>query len=344
MNRSFTVSIRFASAIALASLSVLSLVGCGGGDDDPNAGLPLAASPGTSPFAGRKTGTVALSGTKTGALDFTVDAANRVTGTLTVANGTRQAYGFSVGTFDITGSVDPLTGAFTMTGNIPGSGPFSVSGTLPNTSGVGGGYTLTAAGETYTGVFGPVTVPSPSPGATPTPAPSPTPVAGGAISFQVISKSTDCNVTESKLNNFSVESAAFAGSGGTYNVTMQSKSGDANFGLSWLRLNDSDGLTPETLAIPTEPQIGAFGDPFQIALSGLSMPAGVGVTFGGVSLPGAGLWRPSGGTFVVESVNGSTVVVRGENVVFKPVPAPTNSATGDFTANFRITLDNVSGL
>ncbi|MBC8138925.1 MAG: hypothetical protein H8F28_23865 [Fibrella sp.] len=342
MKHSFIFPARFASAIALASLSVLSIVGCGGGDDDPNAGLPLVASPNTSLFAGRKTGTIALSGDKTGALDFTVDAANRAAGTITIAGSSRQAYGFTVGTFNISGTVDPITGAFTMTGDIPGSGPFSVGGTLPDTSGVGGGYTLTAAGETYTGVFGGIAAPSPSPGATPTP--TPTPVAGGAVSFQVVSKSADCNVTESKLNNFSVESARFAGSGAFYSTTVSLQSGDANFTLNWVRLNDADGLTPETLLIPTEPQIGTFGDPFQVALSGLQMPAGVGVSFGGVTLPGAGLWRPSAGTFVVESVTGKSMVVRGENVVFKPVPAPTNSGTGEFTANFRITVDSVDGL
>ena len=331
--------------VALASLCGLGVVGCGGSEyDAPVLGGGVIG--GTSPFAGRKVSTVALSGGKTGTLDFVVDAANRCTGTLAVSGGaTKQAYAFTAGLFNISGTVDPATGAFTMTGNIPGSGAFSIGGTLPSATTVGG-YTLTANGETYTSTFAPVA--SPTPGATPTPTPSasPAPSSGGAVTFTVLSKSADCNVTESKLSNLTIKSATVSAvNGGVYAFSSALDSGDTSFSLGWLRLADPDGLTPETQAISTDPQIGAFGDPFQTAIyTGIQMPAGVGLSYGGYTLPGAGVWRPKSGTIVIESVVGKTVVVRGENVVFEPTPAPTNSGTGTFTTNFRVTYSNVGGL
>jgi hypothetical protein len=111
----------------------------------------------------------------TGALDFTVDASYQITGMLSIAGSSRAAYAFSAGVFGLTGTVDPVTGAFTMTGDIPGSGPFSISGYLPNAAGTAG-YTLTAGGETYSGAFAPL----PSPTASPSPSASPVPLAGGS--------------------------------------------------------------------------------------------------------------------------------------------------------------------
>ena len=335
---------RIAPLVLIASLGAFVLAGCGGGDNNDTDLTNAGIIGGGSVFAGRKVSTVTLGGGKTGTLDFVVDAANRVTGTLTVAGSTtRQAYSFTAGVFAISGSVNPATGAFTLNGDIPGSGPFSIAGTLPSASG-GGGYTLTANGETYSGNFAPVV--SPTPGTTPTPVATPAPSGGGAATFTVLSKSADCNVTESKLANLSVDSSTVSpANSGTYAFNSVLKSGDASFTLGWLRLHDADGFTPETQAISTNPQIGPFGDDFQTALyTSVGMPAGVGLSFGGQTLPGAGFWRPKSGTIVIESIVGKTVVVRGENVVFEPTPAPTNSGTGTFTANFRVTYSNVSGL
>ncbi|MBC7806654.1 MAG: hypothetical protein H7145_10935 [Akkermansiaceae bacterium] len=339
MNHPFIFSVRFASAVALASLSVLSLVGCGGGDDDPNAGLPLIASPNTSLFAGRKTGTVTLSGGKTGALDFTVDAANRATGSITIAGSSRQAYSFALGTFNISGTVDPITGAFTMVGDIPGSGPFSVGGTLPDTSGVGGGYTLTAAGETYTGVFGAITVPSPSPGATPTPAPTPTPVAEGAVSFQVISRSVDCNLNESLIQSMTIKTTTHTTSMGSYGlfIATEKKTDDDTGALNLLYvLRGADKIAPTTLSV----------EDANTGLGPLTIPGGVGISTSEISGLSVKIrqWRPISGKLVIESVSGKTVKLRGENVIFKSFPGVVDDGKGEFTANFTVTADNVTGL
>ena len=53
------------------------------------------------------------------------------------------------GTFAITGTVDPLTGAFTMTDNMPGPGVFTINCTLPDANGNGGDYTLTTGRNLY---------------------------------------------------------------------------------------------------------------------------------------------------------------------------------------------------
>ncbi|MBC8140983.1 MAG: hypothetical protein H7Y38_06025 [Armatimonadetes bacterium] len=346
MNRFFFS--RIAPLLLLASLSAFSLVGCGGDDNNdndlPGSGIGTGT---TSVFAGRKTSTVALSGGRTGTLDFTVDNASRCTGTLTVSGGTattRQAFSFMAGTYSISGTVDPVTGAFNLTGTIPGSGGFTIAGTLPSpTTGAGGAYTLMANGETYSSNFSPVAIPSPT--ATPTPVATPS-SSGGAATFTVISKSADCNVTESKLTNLVIDSAKLSvASSNTYIFSTALKSSDTSFSLGWVRQNDADGFTPETQTISANPAVGPFGDDFQTSIyTAISMPAGIGVTFGGVSLPGAGFWTPRGGNIVIESIVGKTVVVRGENVRFIPTPAPTNNGTGEFTANFRITYSNVDGL
>ena len=60
-----------------------------------------------------------------------------------------------------------------------------------------------------------------------------------------------------------------------------------------------------------------------------------------------GSWQPAGGRLVVESVVGKQVTLRGENVVFTPSTGAgrdDNPAVGTFTANFRVTFDNVNGL
>lgn len=343
MNR-FLLS-RLAPVALLASLTAVSLVGCGSGKDNNDNDLftPNIGAGSNTAFAGRRVSTIALSGGKTGTLDFLVDVNNQATGTLTVSGATtKQAFSFTAGTYSVTGTVDPKTGAFNLTGSIPGSGGFNIAGTLPSASG-GGGYTLKANGETYTSSFGVVATPKPN--ATPTPVATPS-SSGGAVTFAVVSKSADCNITESKLGSLKVESAKVSSpKDSTYSFNSVLKSGDASFGLGWLRLKDADGFTPETQAVPENPQIGAFGDDFQAALyTGIQMPAGVGLSYGGQTLPGAGFWRPQGGTIVIESIVGKTVVVRGENVKFIPTPSPVNNGTGTFTANFRITFSNVDGL
>lgn len=181
MFRSFRFAVLPVAFCAVAGISVLS-AGCGGGNTDA---VQAVAAGGTtnSVFAGRsQTGTVAIGEGQTGTLNLTVGRDGRTaTGTLTVAaNQTgRQAFSFAVGTYNISGTVDPVTGAFTMSGNVPGAGAFTLGGTLPTTA-TTGAFRLTAGGQTYTGSLPGISV-APTP--TPTPTSTATPTPGGAVTI-----------------------------------------------------------------------------------------------------------------------------------------------------------------
>ena len=145
-----------ASLLLFALALPLGIVGCGGGNNSINGSNGTLLS-----VAGNyaSSSATSLSAGRAGALALTVAANNTATGTLTVTDtGTRsgRAYDFSVGIFDVAGTVDPYTGAYTLSGNFPGSTPFSIGGTLP-TSGQNGNYTITVNGETFTGSVGALT-------------------------------------------------------------------------------------------------------------------------------------------------------------------------------------------
>ena len=165
----------FAASLGIFSLT---LAGCGG--SEVNGIIPIASPTPTpaSAFAGTyRSANIALPSGRTGATVVTVAANGTCTGTLTVTDGatTRQAtaFSFAAGTYAISGTIDPTTGAFSMTGNIGGQ-QFSYGGTLPTpgNGNIGGSYSLTAGGQTYSGTF--------AGGTTPTPNPSPTP-GGGTV-------------------------------------------------------------------------------------------------------------------------------------------------------------------
>ncbi|MBC7528662.1 MAG: hypothetical protein H7308_14090, partial [Chthonomonadaceae bacterium] len=145
-----------ASFLLFALALPLGIVGCGGGNNSVNGSNGTLLS-----VAGNYASSAAtpLSTGRAGALALTVAANNAATGTFTVTDtGIRsgRAYDFSVGIFNVAGTVDPYTGAYTLTGNFPGSTPFSIGGTLP-TSGQNGNYTITVNGETFTGSVGALT-------------------------------------------------------------------------------------------------------------------------------------------------------------------------------------------
>lgn len=178
-------------ALAVTALSAASLLaaGCGGGGTNSVVAAPsLGTGTTSSAFAGRYVSTLAMGTNQTGAVAFTVAADGTAAGTLTVTTTaeTRQAQSFSfgAGTYAIQGTVDPTTGAFTLTGSVGGQ-LFSFAGTLPapGNNFIGGAYTLTAGGQTYSGSFAnpnatPTPAPTPTPGTTPTPTPAPTPTPG----------------------------------------------------------------------------------------------------------------------------------------------------------------------
>ena len=298
-------------AFAATTISVLSLLaaGCGGGDTNAVVSAPALGTGTTgSAFAGRYVSTLALGEGQTGAVDFTVAADNTATGTLTVTNTAQtrqtQAFSFGAGTYAIQGTVNSTTGVFTMSGTVDGQ-PFSFAGTLPapGNNYVGGSYTLTAGGQTYTGSFGstsatptPTVTPMPTPTSTTTPGPTPTPtsVTGQRFVGQITGVSSDYNGQTSTID--SPQSAASTiGDGVTPNFTSSAAQTNER----------SVQFTVTTLGGVTAP--GTF-------------PVGTGTTLATVFY-NDGLargWVAVSGSVVVESVENGVMRFRFDNVRMEP--------------------------
>jgi hypothetical protein len=105
-----------------------------------------------SPYVGDYLGAANLGGGQTSVLSLDVANNGVATGTVTVT-GLQAQTAAPVGTYDVQGSVDLTTGAFTVNGNVPAVGPFSITGTLPATATGQGHYTLTVGNQTFHGVI-----------------------------------------------------------------------------------------------------------------------------------------------------------------------------------------------
>lgn len=148
MNRTF----RVARAILLALLTTF-VVACGDSEDFTQVTGQPVINPNNN-FVGRYTGTNPLPGDLTGNLDVTVDAQGQASGTYTTAAVTAQTLVLEPGSYPVTGQVSLTTGQFLFSGNIPGVGDFSISGTLPATTGQAF-YTFTLNGQTFQGTIQP---------------------------------------------------------------------------------------------------------------------------------------------------------------------------------------------
>lgn len=148
------------AGLALCVVPVLAIVpGCGGGSN----GLQQT----NVTFLGHYTGTVALSGGRTGALALDTRTDFTTSGTFTV-----NTPGGPASVSNVAGSL-ASNGAFQVAGTITLSGvsqSIGISGGLPFTGSGPGSFVvqLGVNGPTFTGVI-------PAPGSTPTPAPTATP-------------------------------------------------------------------------------------------------------------------------------------------------------------------------
>jgi len=132
--------------VAVASVAIVSLAGCGG------SGSAVAANP----FANTYNGNVTLDGGKAGAIAVSVNSSGTASGSLTVTapaafastGGTRSDFLFTIGTHTISGNVSN-DGTFHMTGSDPTYGTFSMDGNL--TLSGSSAFTVTGGGTTYTG-------------------------------------------------------------------------------------------------------------------------------------------------------------------------------------------------
>lgn len=349
---------RAALPLTLAALPPGMVAGCGGANNPSSlaqsAGGNSPVAPVTSPFASRSfTSTLALGTDRNGTLALSVAAdGTTATGTLTVAATTRAAaatrqaqnFNFAYGTYTVSGTVDPTTGAFQLTGSIGGEA-FTMQGVLPTATTGDGSYTLTAGGETYTGTFAAPNTSTPVP-TNPTPT-APTP-GNGLVSFSVVSRSADCNLDESLISNLGLVASKYTPASAVpvagynaYGLTTTSKQqvgqNSGTFALGYA-YTAGGVITPAKFQFTEE---NGYGDTFNykpLTLLETAEVSGLSITLK--------QWRPTGGNLIV-SVSGKTITLRGENVVFTPV---TESAigflksAGTFTANFTITLNNVDGL
>lgn len=319
------------------------LAGCGGDDNNDNDLLGTGiAQPGVSRYAGTYASTVALPNGATGTANIVVAPGGTCTGTLTVSGGaTRQVTSFSLGagTYALSGTVDPTTGAFTMTGNIGGE-PFSYSGTFPapGNGNVGGSYTLTAGGQTYTGSFagsGIAPTPAPSPVVSPTPAVSPSPIASPSgtplnITFSAIDGVQNVDTSDFTTAKNTLLQAYPYGAGTVFQtltiIANSSVAGstDANrsrrFAVQFFVLKPTVGAVYTTVGtLNAGVQFYQFEDN-----SGLS--------------PSGRLYNGSGGTVTVVARTASSITVRVSNMTMTPgnyiAGLPT---TGAFVANAEIT-------
>ncbi len=329
----------FAGLFGVTALVTGTLTGCGGS----SASFVQPGGSGNQPsFASRTyASSVTLANGQTGALSVSTNADGTATGTLTIDDNMPSRV--VIATPLLSGTFDPATGAISLTGAYVFNGqtfPISITGTLPVPPSVTGGtITVTTGGESFTSTF--TTPPQPTPGPTPTPGASPSPGPGpgtGAATFQLVSKTADCNVSEAGFASLTVKSATLSGgaSAGLYLFSGRLESGGTSVQISWQRLNAVNGLVPEAFTFVSSPEIGPFGDEFQGILGSVAI-----TPIGQLS---AGAWSPTGGRLIVESVSGKTVRVRGENVEFTPNRFNAISARGAFVANFTATFDNVAGL
>lgn len=320
------------AALAASAASLLVLAGCGGGDNNDNDLLGALPKPGASPVASRYAGTykstVALPNGATGTTNITVAADGKATGTLTVSDTTRgrQATAFNVaaGIYAISGTVDPTTGAFTMSGVIAGQS-FSYSGTFPapGNGNVGGSYSLTYAGQTYTGSFT-------NPGST-TPNPNPTPTGGGG---NTTGQGGTANFTFTNVSGATIDASALT-SAPSFNGLRSAPTGTDIINLNLSGASSTGGKTRAVSVIVSKVGTLAVGDTFK--LNPLQNGGGQ-VSYGentNGNAAGVKLYMASSGTVTVVALSATSATLRVTDAgIEAPIGYP---AAGTFTMNGEIT-------
>lgn len=173
---------------------------------------PTATATARPQIQGNYAANIPLDGGQTAHINVSVDSSGHATGSLeVVGNGSAIArsrlgtvasgISISVGYANISGEIDPSTGAFHFSGNIALGGTstsFDLSGNLPTTPGGTGSVTATINGHTYTASIGAGVGPTPLP--TQSSQPTPTPVAGGCADGVL-------HVTYSNVNGANAETS-----------------------------------------------------------------------------------------------------------------------------------------
>ncbi len=144
--------------ILIALMFALVFVGCGdSGDDDLNFGGQGLNPANQVPFTGQFLGASNVTANQVGQLSLSVSPAGNATGNLNVGLVNPQTTA-PVGNYPVSGDVNLVTGAFTVTGTVPGLGTFTITGNLGT-----GTYTFTLNGQTFAGVIRPASQGQPNP-------------------------------------------------------------------------------------------------------------------------------------------------------------------------------------
>lgn len=156
---------RFKTTLKVSLLAVLSLciVACGDSNNDLFVNSANYGANGGANFIGNFLGANRLNNGQTATLNMTVAQGGATTGNFTVTNPPVLAQTLTIpgGTFAFTGNVDPSTGAFSLSGNFPGVGPFTITGVL-SAGGTQGTYAISINGTAFQGVIQPAALGAPN--------------------------------------------------------------------------------------------------------------------------------------------------------------------------------------
>ena len=317
-------SLRRACTAALITSLAFFTAACGSDDSNVYGGFSQTQ---INQFAGTFAGRGALSNGQTGTLNLTVGTDGKANGTFVVDNPVRALANFTVvsGSYSVSGTVDPNTGAFTVSGTVPEFGTFSITGVLPR-NGVVGNYVVSLNGETFTGAIQAGSTPPsniPSNGTT-------KPILSGTLSSFVFN-GTGFNGVNPPLTNPLVTGELTTGTTDNNHLTIalaQTGTSQTNFRtLTFLVVTRGNALTTGTYNILQNSTDSGFG-------VSLSDTTGTNINAAWAQTSG------TTGTFTITSLTDSQVVADynvsgvGPNSETPGSAAGTFSSSGHIVANF----------
>ncbi len=316
-------TLRRACTAALITSLAFFTAACG--SDDSNVYGGGFSQSQINQFAGTFAGRGTLSNGQTGTLNLTVGADGKANGTFVVDTPVRALASFTVvnGSYSVSGTVDPNTGAFTVTGTVPEFGTFSITGVLPRNGAVGN-YVVTLNGQTFTGAIqAGSTPPTSNPGGTTKPI-----LSGTLSNFQFVGNGF--NGVAPPLTNPLVTGEVTTGTTDNNHLTIalaQTGTSQTNFRtLTFVVVTHGGPLTTGTYNVLQN----SNDNGFTVSLSDTT----------GININAA--WAQTSGTtgtFNITSLTDSQVVADFNVGAVGPNSVTPGSATGTFNASGHIEAD-----
>jgi len=314
-------TLRRACTAALITSLAFFTAACG--SDDSNVYGGGFSQSQINQFAGTFAGRGALSNGQTGTLNLTVATDGKASGTFVVDNPVRSLADFTVvtGSYSVSGTVDPNTGAFTVSGTVPEFGAFSITGVLPRNGAVGN-YVVTLNGQTFTGAIQAGSTP-PSSG---NPGGNTKPILSGTLTnFQFVGNGF--NGVNPPLTNPLVSGEITTGTPDNNHLTIalaQNGNSQTNFRtLTFLVVTHGGPLTTGTYNVLQNSNDSGFG----VSLSDTT----------GININAAWAQTPqTTGTFNITSLTDSQVVADFNVGAVGPNSQTPGSAAGTFNASGHI--------